>query len=505
MSKYTLALDIGSSSSTIAVAKNDGSVRVVESINGERTSPAYICFDTEETMCGLPAKQNIIRNSVNTIVCAKRLVGKKFSDIDAAERRKWECNIIDVEGLPMFEIEVNGETKTYSPSDIIGFLIADLKNAAEVFCGCTLEEVVLTYPAAWEADPNNKIVLENACKKAGLKVMRLISEEAAAIMGSDYVSDFQDANVIVYNIGAYSTTATLMAINGGMFRVEDTVADYVNGAQMLSVKLMQLFAGIFAQKTKLNVTQSKRAVHKLRLECERVMQVLSTSERTAATIESLMEGLDLHTQVERTRFEQICKDSFNVLLKPLDTLLNNNDDIEIDRVILTGGGCKIPAILELINERFADKKNTTIDNTITSDEITALGAAKQAALLSQFEDNQGSLQYVKLDAVAKTISIVNAEGKCVPVFRKNLPLPARKHIPFTSANGEDVLLEVYEGDSENPSENTLVKQVPVKGLPAGTSTPLSVSLYINHNGSFRTTVMGTKDAQYYADCTVEHA
>jgi len=283
-----------------------------------------------------------------------------------------------------------------------------------------------------------------------------------------------------------------------MFRILDEVVDNTNGSQSLSVKLMQYCAGNFARKTKLNITTSKRAIAKLRHECERVMSVLSTSLKTHITIESLMDGMDLHSNIDRTTFEALCKDQVDILIKPLSTLIKKNNNMEVDRIILSGAGTKIPAILCKITD---DYEEVELDNKIAPEEIACLGAAKQAALLDAFEDHASNLDYAEVDSLCKTISVVNAKGKCVPIFKRYTPVPARTHIPYESTS--PFLIRVYEGESSDPKENTLVKEVAVKDI--GDQSKFSVSLYINHAGSFRTTVVGSQDGKHYADVTVTHA
>ena len=96
-------------------------------------------------------------------------------------------------------------------------------------------------------------------------------------------------------------------------------------------------------------------------------------------VDSLWEGVDLSLQVSRARFEGILSPILPEIFNPIRELLKNNniDFASIDKVILTGGTCKIPRIQGSISDMF---ENAEVLRKIPQDEIMAVGAAKEASL-----------------------------------------------------------------------------------------------------------------------------
>lgn len=87
-----LGVYFGGSSMTIAYFRDDnGSIIVNEA--GDRSTPSAIAINDNEFSVGLPAKQNMIRNSKNTILQAKHFICISLGQINQDLVQKVECEV----------------------------------------------------------------------------------------------------------------------------------------------------------------------------------------------------------------------------------------------------------------------------------------------------------------------------------------------------------------------------------------------------------------------------
>ncbi|KKU94021.1 MAG: Chaperone protein DnaK [Candidatus Jorgensenbacteria bacterium GW2011_GWA1_48_13] len=88
MSKI-LGIDLGTTNSAMAVVEG-GEPRVLESSEGNRTTPSIVAISkSNERLVGLLAKRQAVVNPKNTIFSVKRLIGRKYSDKEVQEDKKW--------------------------------------------------------------------------------------------------------------------------------------------------------------------------------------------------------------------------------------------------------------------------------------------------------------------------------------------------------------------------------------------------------------------------------
>ena len=88
-------------------------------------------------------------NPENTIFDLKRLIGRQFQDTSFQEEmRHWPFTVVEgADGGPLVQATLKGELKTYSPQDICGMVIEEMKKTAEAYIGKTIKEAVIAVPA----------------------------------------------------------------------------------------------------------------------------------------------------------------------------------------------------------------------------------------------------------------------------------------------------------------------------------------------------------------------
>jgi molecular chaperone DnaK len=134
----------------------------------------------------------------------------------------------------------------------------------------------------------------------------------------------------------------------------------------------------------------------------------------------------------------------------------------------------------MVKERLGKNPSSEIN----PDLIVALGAAVQAGIIA---GNQSRGILVDITPHAYSTSTLSPNGYdmvCVPLIKRNTPLPARKADLFTTVadRQESAQIEVYQGDSPLPSENLCLGDFVISGLspvPSGNQIRIEYGLDLN--------------------------
>src|SRR5271170_6947828 len=87
MSKV-IGIDLGTTNSCVAVMDGKES-RVIENSEGARTTPSMVAFSKDgERLVGQPAKRQAVTNPDNTLYAIKRLIGRRFDDLEVQKMAK---------------------------------------------------------------------------------------------------------------------------------------------------------------------------------------------------------------------------------------------------------------------------------------------------------------------------------------------------------------------------------------------------------------------------------
>ncbi len=197
MSKI-LGIDLGTTNSCMAVMEG-GEPVVIPNSEGARTTPSVVAFTKNgERLVGQAAKRQAVTNPKNTIFSAKRLIGRKFSEVKD-EIKSFPFAVVEGKnGDAAIQAEVNGKTETFAPEQISAMVLAKLKADAEAYLGEKITQAVITVPAYF--NDAQRQATKDAGTIAGLEVLRIINEPTAASLayGLDKKSD---EKIAVYALG----------------------------------------------------------------------------------------------------------------------------------------------------------------------------------------------------------------------------------------------------------------------------------------------------------------
>ena len=200
-SDIAIGIDLGTVNSCCAVYQNDR-VEIIANDQGNRTTPSYVSFTSEERLVGDAAKQQCAGNAKNTIFDAKRLIGRRFDDASVqSDMKHFPFKVINAAGKPKVEVEFKGETKQFLPEEIGAMVLTKMKQIAEGYLGQEVKNAVITVPAYF--NDAQRQATKDAGAIAGLNVLRIINEPTAAAIayGLDKVGDGKTRNILVFDCG----------------------------------------------------------------------------------------------------------------------------------------------------------------------------------------------------------------------------------------------------------------------------------------------------------------
>lgn len=337
-----------------------------------------------------------------------------------------------------------------------------LITSATDFLGRDVNAAVITVPT--DFTDAQKEALRTAAKAADLEVLQFIHEPVASVLAYSArdESPVTDKNIVVADFGGTRSDVTVVTARGGMYTILATAHDYELGGAKLDDVLVQYFAKEFHKRNKVDPLATPRGLAKLKQEVDFTKKTLSLSTTATISIDSLADGYDFHSNINRARYELLSKNVFDQMVKLVESVITKAglDLLDIDEVILGGGASHTPKIAQRLaaifpetTQVFAPATNTT---ALNPSELAARGAAMQASLIQDFEKED--IEQATHPAVtvaphlAKTIGVAIANGGETEHFCRLLEsdtaLPARKTAQFDVAQDGDVLVKICEGVRE---------------------------------------------------------
>jgi len=231
-----IGIDLGTTYSCVGVWQN-GRVEIIANDQGNRTTPSYVAYTSEDRLIGDAAKGQAAANPSNTVFDAKRLIGRKFNDpIVTAERKLWPFKVLDGgDGKPKIEVEWKGEKHQFLPEEVSAAVLQKMKATAEGFLGHPVKDAVITVPAYF--NDSQRQATKDAGAIAGLNVLRIINEPTAAALayGLDRMGSSKgEKNVLIFDCGGGTHDLSVLTLDDGVFEVKATAGDTHLGKPLVS-------------------------------------------------------------------------------------------------------------------------------------------------------------------------------------------------------------------------------------------------------------------------------
>jgi len=455
-----IGIDLGTSNSAAAVLRG-GKPVIIPSTEGISLSgkafPSYVAITADGSkLVGEPARRQAAENPEGTASAFKRRMGRR-------ER-------------------IRLRDKEFTPEQLSAFLLQKIKEDASAYLGEPVEKAVVTVPAYF--DDNQRSATKDACKIAGLEVVRLVNEPTAAALAYGLDRSGEDINIAVIDFGGGTLDVTIMEFGKGVFEVKSTSGDTQLGGTDMNDRIFEHLAEKFKAQSGIDIKDDRKARARLREAAEMAKIELTTSTTTHISLPYIAADKHLDLDLTRTELERLVRPVIERCKGPIEQALSDAgmSKSDINRIVFVGGPTRMPVVREYFETLLGRKAEGGIDPM----ECVASGAAIQAGVLS---GEVGDI--VLVDVTPLSLGVETLGGVVATLIARNSPVPVKHTETFTTAADmqTSVTVHVVQGERPMAADNTSLGQFNLDGLvPAPRGTPkIDVTFDIDASGILNVT------------------
>lgn len=444
-----IGIDLGTSNSLCAVFDR-GRPRLITNAHGEVLTPSIVGVDDKgQILVGATAKELRVTRPASCVWAFKRWMG--------TERR----------------VEIAG--REFGPQELSAMVLTSLKHDAEAALGETVHHAVITVPAYF--NDNQRNATKVAGELAGLRVLRLLNEPTAAALTYGFHDRDAERRLIVIDLGGGTFDVTVMDVFQGTLEIISTAGEGMLGGEDFTDRLVAWVLDGRGLNLETAEMRQPLLVARLRRECEMAKCRLSDHSEASIRIPDMSGRFSDDYPIvtlDRSEFQRIVDPIVERLARPIGKAIRDSRlrPEDLQEVILAGGATRMWPVREFVEKYFGRPPVCTHD----PDEVVALGAAVQAALMS---DDAAVSDMVMTDICPFTLGVEickefgqsYADGYFLPVIHRNTTIPvSREQIVQTiRPNQQEVTLSIYQGDARKVKDNVLLGRLTVSGIPPGPS------------------------------------
>ena len=474
---HIIGIDLGTTNSCVAIMEG-GTPKVIASSEGSRTTPSVVAYKSNgERLVGIPAKRQAVTNPENTVISAKRFIGRKKSEVGSEIKTVPYKVTSNSNGDSVFEIL----GKTVTPEEISAQILIKMKETAEAYLGEKVTEAVITVPAYF--NDSQRQSTKDAGRIAGLDVKRIIPEPTAAALAYGLDKEKSDKKIAVFDLGGGTFDISILEIGDGVFEVLATNGDTHLGGDDFDIAILNWMIETFQHENGIDLSQDKMALQRLRDAAEKAKIELSGTQTTEINQPFITMDASgpkhLSMTLSRSKLESLTHDLIERTKEPCIKALKDSglSKDEISEVILVGGMSRMPAVQEVVKSIFGKEGHKGVN----PDEVVAVGAAIQGGVLT------GAVKDVLLlDVTPLTLGIETMGGILTPLVERNTTIPTQKKQIFSTAadNQPAVTIRVLQGERKMANDNKEIGRFDLTDIPPSPrGTPqIEVIFDIDANG-----------------------
>jgi len=449
-SGHIVGIDLGTTNSLVAFMDLTGP-RIIPGADGDKLVPSVVSIlPSGEAVVGNPARELLMTQPERTVYSVKRLMGRGLQDVQA------ELKLFPFRVAPGSEsvIQLQLGDRKYTPPEISAMVLRQLKKNAEDYFGVPVDKAVITVPAYF--NDAQRQATKDAGRIAGLEVLRLVNEPTAASLA--YGLDKRENGIVaVYDLGGGTFDISILKLHDGIFEVLATNGDTHLGGDDIDNLLLRIALEDVASEWGVDLSRDNEGVQRMR------RAVIQAKERLSfvpvAAIELEYRGKKYQREIDLELFDKLITPMVERTLGPCrDCIKDAGVTVDqIDEVVMVGGSTRIPLVRSAVENLFRSKPQTELN----PDEVVALGAAVQAAILSGSVDNK-----LLLDVTPLSLGIETMGGVVSKLIHRNSTIPASATETFTTGvDGQtNVLIHVVQGERELVKDNRSLARFDLKGI-----------------------------------------
>jgi molecular chaperone DnaK len=472
-----IGIDLGTTNSAIAFLEGDRPTIIVNA-EGGRTTPSVVAFTPDgERLVGQIAKRQTVLHPQSTIYSAKRFIGRKWDEV----QNEIQNVPYRVEKGPNDAVRFAIQGKQLASEEISAQVLRKLVEDASKYLGEKITEAVITVPAYF--NDAQRQATKDAGTIAGLNVLRIINEPTAAALAYG-MDKKQSQTVMVFDLGGGTFDVSILDVGEGVCEVRATSGDTHLGGDDFDKRIVDWLADAFKKDQGIELRGDPQALQRLYEAAEKAKCELSSAAQTQINLPFITADASgpkhLNLTLSRASFEAMTHDLVERCLQPVqqamaDAKITAHD---MDEVILVGGSTRIPAVQALVKRLTGGKEPNM---SVNPDEVVALGAAVQAAILKgEVED------VVLLDVTPLSLGVETLGGVMTKLIERNTTIPARRTEIFSTAEDNQAAVDVVvlQGEREMARDNRVLGRFRLEGVrPVPRGMPqIEVAFDIDANG-----------------------